>query len=74
MYFIHIKHKIPNRGLNIIKIFLVDITKTYSNDFVKWCIDWEKVVLALIENFKPEHSLSYIQSNVKDSKHTQGVI
>jgi len=34
---------------------LVDLATNYSNEFIQWCIDWEKVVLGLIDTFKHNH-------------------
>lgn len=40
---------------------MVDIKANYSNEFIQWCIDWEKVVLSLIDTFK------YNQDNISSS-------
>gem|GEM_PF-5025426 len=47
LYFLANK-KLPFRE----RIMVVDIRANYSNEFIQWCIDWEKVVLGLIDTFK----------------------
>jgi hypothetical protein len=51
-------------------IFLVDLATNYSNEFIQWCIDWEKVVLGLIDTFKHDQGNVATSLDLEQAEYT----